>query len=83
VLAHALAALPDAVILPVGERMSRAAAACEVEGFASALAAKEVVHWQVREGDLVALKGSRGMALETLLPDSRETSSWGQGTQQD
>ena len=63
--------LPEARLLTVGPRF--AAAAREVDPDISraedSVAARAMVETLARPGDTVFLKGSRGMALEKILPD--------------
>ena len=63
--------LPDAVLVPVGSRMCEAAQSLGINGFADIAAARKGLA-QVRDGDLVVLKASRGMRLEGLVPASEE-----------
>ena len=67
-LKHARALFPHSPILPVGAHMTAAAADCGVRAVPDAAAAKHDLENQVRSGDWVLLKASRGIRLETVLP---------------
>lgn len=60
--------LPNMVPLPVGERMSRAAGKLGIPSFFHVGDVKKWVFDRLEQGDSVALKGSRGMALEQIIP---------------
>jgi UDP-N-acetylmuramoyl-tripeptide--D-alanyl-D-alanine ligase len=59
--------LPEATILPVGKRMMRAATELGITGFRDVITLKSALTDMIKPNDVVALKGSRGMALESLL----------------
>lgn len=67
ILTTAKAELPDFQIAVVGERMGKVAARHDMASFRDAGEARDWLCGQVQQGDWVALKGSRGMALETIL----------------
>jgi UDP-N-acetylmuramoyl-tripeptide--D-alanyl-D-alanine ligase len=60
--------LPAAILYPVGPAMATAAAALGITGYADVTSARAALHAAIHPGDTVALKASRGMALEGLLP---------------
>ncbi len=68
ILNAARAALPGAMLLPVGERMLRAGMKIGIGGFRNITELKSLLTDMIKPNDVVALKGSRGMALETLMP---------------
>ncbi|MFT5128984.1 MAG: UDP-N-acetylmuramoyl-tripeptide--D-alanyl-D-alanine ligase [Rhodothermales bacterium] len=68
VLRYAQEKLPDARILPVGPRMAAAAASLDIPASPDLDAARALL--TPHPGDSVALKASRGMALERLIPGS-------------
>ena len=68
ILHYALTELPEKVLLLVGERMSHAADRLGLRSFLKVDDVKKWLFAQVREGDSVALKGSRGIALERIIP---------------
>ncbi len=66
--------LPGMVVIAVGERMVAAAAGLEVQAFEKI---ENLRKWlfqsdRLQPGDTVALKGSRGVAMEQLLPTERD-----------
>ena len=60
--------LREMILLPVGERMSRAAKNLGLMCFANGDDVKEWLDRKLQPGDSVALKGSRGMKLERIVP---------------
>lgn len=67
ILDHAAAALPDAELLPLGPIME-AVAPPWLQTTSDMDHLRSTLHSRLCPGDLVALKGSRGLALEELLP---------------
>ena len=61
--------VPGARILPVGKLMMQAARECGLTAFPDAAAAKTALTACLANGAWVLLKGSRGIKLETLLPE--------------
>lgn len=59
--------LENAVLLPVGTRMRKAANALALQAFEDKAALAETLPAVLKEGDTVFLKGSHGMHLETLI----------------
>ncbi|MCK5803727.1 MAG: UDP-N-acetylmuramoyl-tripeptide--D-alanyl-D-alanine ligase [Lentisphaeria bacterium] len=60
--------LPGATVVPVGSLMCAAACGAGLEGYADVEAAASRVAELAGEGSWVFLKGSRGIALESLIP---------------
>ena len=60
--------LGELELLPVGDRMGRAAKSLGLNSFANRDDVKEWLCRKLKSGDSVALKGSRGMKLETIVP---------------
>jgi UDP-N-acetylmuramoyl-tripeptide--D-alanyl-D-alanine ligase len=67
VICKVLSVISTMTILPVGERMSRAASHYNLSAFKDAEAVSEWLVKRVKSGDTIALKGSRGMALEKIV----------------
>ncbi len=61
--------LPGATIVAIGPQMTAAAATCGVRNFPDAPAARTWLQTQLQPGNCILLKGSRGIRLETLLPE--------------
>ncbi len=69
VLAQAKASLPEMDLQPIGPIMTAAAGNMGLASHNNTTVLKHWLHARVQPGDMVALKGSRGMALETLIPN--------------
>lgn len=67
-LRYARQKLPTALVLPVGSRMANAADALDYMSFPDLKGVREYLRTHVQAGELIVLKGSRGMALERLMP---------------
>ena len=68
ILSHCSEQLPTMILLPVGERTSRAADSLGLPSFLHVDDVKKWLFTRLKSGDSVALKGSRGMALERIIP---------------
>lgn len=66
-LAEAAAVLPNAVLLGVGGEMTRAGKSCGVRTFADSATAAAWLRQEVKPGDCILLKGSRGTRLEKIM----------------
>ncbi len=67
-LAYACERLPGARILPFGPLMAQAVRSFDLDAFEDIEDLRQHLTTHVAAGDLIAVKGSRGMALERLIP---------------
>ncbi len=72
ILEYARQKLPTARCIAFGPHMCRAAADLDIPGFESIDELRAFLEQNLATGDTVILKGSRGMALERLLPPGTE-----------
>ena len=68
VLAYACEHLPGARILPFGPLMAKAVRSFGLDAFEDIEDLRQHITSHVAAGDLIAVKGSRGMALERIIP---------------
>jgi UDP-N-acetylmuramoyl-tripeptide--D-alanyl-D-alanine ligase len=68
VLAYACERLPNAGILPFGPLMAKAARSFGLDAFEDIEDLRQHIASHVAAGDLIAVKASRGMALERIIP---------------
>jgi UDP-N-acetylmuramoyl-tripeptide--D-alanyl-D-alanine ligase len=68
-LRHTRRALPRANLVPFGDEMSAAATALGISAHTDINALRENLDTAIKAGDIVAVKASRGIALERVLPE--------------